>query len=519
MPASQTNEQGARFQQRRIALLAKVMFGVFCTLELFVAVGYLLWPTIQSEGMGGAPGLLLPVCVVTLAAVWLLARRDVELSPRFLLGLDAATVLAVSVAMAAGIYFASDKQYNIYVPLLFAAWLVFGRSLMVPSTAGRTAALSTLGMAPLVCAGVAVAAVYPERTGMPTPLFVLGMVFVAAVTASLATVGSRVIYGLRQHVRKAMELGQYTLGERLGAGAMGEVYKAHHAMLRRPAAIKLLPLDKAAEHMLERFEREVQLTSELTHPNTIAVFDYGRSSEGVFYYVMEYLDGIDLSTLVENGGGLPPERVIHLLKQVCAALDEAHDRGLIHRDIKAANVMLCRRGKVADFVKVLDFGLVIDLQSDNADAKTLAGTPVYLSPEVIDDPTRIQPTADIYAVGVLGCYLLTGQPLFDGTLEQVLYDTAVTAPRTPSEQLGRAVPNDLEALLMHCVEKKPDDRPPSARALCDRLEALQDAQGWTDELAQRWWDQYEATRGHQVLPTDDVNPHALTIDLNRTVGG
>lgn len=189
----------------------------------------------------------------------------------------------------------------------------------------------------------------------------VNMIYVAAwsaVAVSIATLTSRVIYGLAQRARVATELGQYTLEEKIGEGGMGVVYRARHALLRRPTALKVLPRELAGERSIQRFEREVQLTSALSHPNTIAIYDYGRSPDGVFYYVMEYLDGITLEELVTHDGPQPTGRVVHLLKQVCGALQEAHEVKLIHRDVKPANIVLCVRGGVADYIKVLDFGLV-----------------------------------------------------------------------------------------------------------------------------------------------------------------
>src|SRR6185369_11608020 len=213
------------------------------------------------------------------------------------------------------------------------------------------------------------------------------------------------------------QIGQYKLEQRLGSGGMGVVYRGQHAMLRRPTAIKMLDVDKVNEGSIQRFEREVQITSQLNNPHTVAIYDFGHTPEGVFYYAMEYLDGIDLQTLVERYGPQPVPRVIHMLLQVCSSLYEAHSLGLVHRDIKPANVMLNRRGGEPDVVKVLDFGLVKALDEAKQSRQTggLSGTPLYMSPEAIQTPDLVDARSDLYAVGAIGYFLITGQPVFNAT--------------------------------------------------------------------------------------------------------
>src|SRR5262249_34398118 len=224
---------------------------------------------------------------------------------------------------------------------------------------------------------------------------------------------------LQKATLEAKQLGQYALEENLGAGGMGTVYKARHAMLRRPTAVKLLDVDKMSDAAVARFEREVQLTSGLTHPNTVAVFDYGRTPDGIFYYAMEYLDGMNLDDLVKKHGALPEARMAFILRQVCGSLAEAHAAGLVHRDIKPANIFLTRRGGLHDFVKVLDFGLVKALDGqDKANVTSpnaLIGTPLYLAPEAMNHPDRVDARTDVYAVGAVGYFLLTGTPVFTGS--------------------------------------------------------------------------------------------------------
>jgi serine/threonine-protein kinase len=235
----------------------------------------------------------------------------------------------------------------------------------------------------------------------------------------------------------------------------------------------------------------VQLTSQLTHPNTIAIYDYGRTADGLFYYVMEYLEGVDLDGLLMVDEPQPPARVIHMLRQVCGALEEAHGLGLLHRDIKPANLFLCRRRGMPDLVKVLDFGLVKEVGTDDLNASRVhmvVGTPLYLAPEAIVTPGRVDARADLYSLGAVGYALLTGCHVFEGrTSVEICSHHLHTAPIAPSARLGRELPRDLCEILMRCLSKHPDDRYAGARELRLALEACADAGKWTEEDAERWW--------------------------------
>ena len=293
---------------------------------------------------------------------------------------------------------------------------------------------------------------------------------------------------------EAQELGQYRLEHKLGAGAMGVVYKAHHAMLRRPTAIKMLEPEKVNEQAIADFEREVQVTSQLCHPNTVAIFDYGHTPEGLFYYAMEYLDGIDLQQLVDRYGPQPVGRVVDLLRQVCGSLYEAHTMGLVHRDIKPANLMLNRRGADPDVVKVLDFGLVkaVEEGKKNGRHETMAGTPLYMSPEAIQLPESVDARSDLYAVGAAGYFLLTGRPVFEAsTVVELCQKHVDETPKPPSQVLGREVPAELEDALLACLEKSRAKRPQTARELVLRLDRVPINDGWNVEQADLWWNQHE----------------------------
>jgi eukaryotic-like serine/threonine-protein kinase len=294
----------------------------------------------------------------------------------------------------------------------------------------------------------------------------------------------------------AKQLGQYALEEKIGAGGMGSVYRARHAMLRRPTAVKLLDPDKVSPVSIARFEREVQLTSQLNHPNTITIYDYGRTPEGIFYYAMEYLEGIDLDDLVERFGRVPEGRVLHILRQICGSLAEAHAIGLIHRDIKPANLILTCRGGVYDLLKVLDFGLVKAIGGEREAQLTathsLTGTPRYLSPEAIERPDTVDARADIYAMGAVAYYLLTGTPVFTATsLVELCMQHVKETPEPPSQRLKQPVSPDLENAILRCLAKNPEDRPASAAVLLSELEGCKLAHPWTSADAQAWWEEFK----------------------------
>jgi eukaryotic-like serine/threonine-protein kinase len=322
---------------------------------------------------------------------------------------------------------------------------------------------------------------------------------------------SRTVHGLRQRVKEAMKLGQYTLDHKIGEGGMGVVYKASHALLRRPTAIKLLPPERAGEHNLVRFEREVQLTSMLTHPNTVSIYDFGRTPEGTFYYAMEYLEGFDLETLVRADGPQAAGRVVHLLAQMCGALAEAHAVGLIHRDVKPANVILCERGGNPDVVKVLDFGLVKQIGPDHevttsqSTINHIVGTPLYLSPEGITTPQALDGRSDLYALGCVGYMLLTGAPPFTGESVVEVCGHHLHTPPPPLSERVPSVPPDLARLIMRCLSKSRDDRPASADALRRELLACSAAADWTPEGAHAWW----STRGKTIMADSERAPRSI----------
>jgi serine/threonine protein kinase len=291
---------------------------------------------------------------------------------------------------------------------------------------------------------------------------------------------------------KLKQLGQYTLEEKIGEGGMGVVYRARHALMRRETAVKLLLPDRADETSIQRFEREVCLTCQLTHPNTIQVYDYGHTPEGTFYYAMEFLHGLNLHQLVARFGPQPEGRVIHLLAQICDSLAEAHGLGLVHRDIKPANVFLCERGGIPDCVKVLDFGLVREY--GGADGMHLTGdegfvgTPLFMSPESIKDSARSDPRSDLYSVGALGYYLLTGKYVFDARSVVEIYELQQTMPAIPlAQRTSNPVSPELEQAILRCLDKDREQRPQSAGELRALLLTSPHAADWTPEARAAWW--------------------------------
>jgi serine/threonine-protein kinase len=319
----------------------------------------------------------------------------------------------------------------------------------------------------------------------------------------LAAPVSRIIYRLGVQVTEARQMGSYQLETLLGKGGMGEVWRAQHQLLARPAAVKLMrpgalggDLD-SQRVVLGRFEREAQATASMRSPHTIQLYDFGVSEDGTFYYVMELLEGLDLETLVERFGPVPPERAIYFLEQICDSLGEAHEMDLIHRDIKPRNLYACRYGRKADFVKVLDFGLVKHgREEDGRDVKltaedTISGTPGYMAPEQVLGTSPVDARTDIYAVGCVAYWLVTGQLVFrGGTVMETLMQHAQAPPIPPSQRTELTIPASLEETILSCLEKNPDKRPQSADELIRRLGACKAEAPWAEARAFEWWEKH-----------------------------
>jgi heme/copper-type cytochrome/quinol oxidase subunit 3 len=423
-------------------------------------------------------------------------------------------VFVLVVTWLFGIMFAKSPAVNrpeLSAALATMTICVF-RAVLIPSTAMRSFLITSLGAAPCIMVAwlahrdtsyLQVPGVHLTHVGITLLTLLWWMVQVV-----IATLTTTIIYGLEQRVREARHFGQYLLEEKLGEGGMGVVYRASHALLRRPTAIKLLAKENVGENALQRFAREVRLTARLTHPNTVTIYDYGRTPEGLFYYAMELLDGIDLEELVRANGPLPAARVRHILVQIGQALGEAHAIGLIHRDIKPANIMLCKQIGRSDVAKLLDFGLVRDLEGPDkthSGSTAFLGTPLYMAPESIVDPGGIDARADIYALAAVGYFLLVGAPVFQGrSVVEVCGHHLHSEPVPPSARTSNVIPANFEALLLRCLAKRAADRVGSADQLVEELTQLWDLPGWTQREALGWW------QDHDRLASEPVNDHATT---------
>ncbi|MEO8212523.1 MAG: serine/threonine-protein kinase [Myxococcales bacterium] len=455
----------------------------------------------------GHPSLLLHTAAIALAGLqWVLCRRGrrsaAQLRAIDLGGLLGGTALydALTVSEARGFEHAVAVQSagaEVMLVALISMAFVVTHAIVVPATVRRMFWVSTaaVAMGPVAAYLITVEGVPAEYLAKHPwlPLMEAGYVAMWGIMiVAVSTIAARVIHGLQQRVRDANEIGQYRLEDKIGEGGMGVVYLARHALLRRPTAVKLLASDRAGEQAVRRFEQEVQLTSGLTHPNTIAIYDFGRTPDGIFYYVMEYLDGITLEDLVAQDGAQPAARVVHILKQVCGALVEAHAVGLIHRDIKPSNLMLCVRGRIPDHVKVLDFGLVKEYGGQGVEglsvANTFVGTPAYLAPEAILTPAHLDPRSDLYAVGAVAYHLLVGEPVFAG---KTVFETCAhhlhSEPLPPSRRAAHSIPATLERLVLQCLAKDPAARPRTAADIISALEPLTGIGTWTQDEAARWW--------------------------------
>ena len=521
------NPEARAFLQHRVAIFGLIGAILGGTALLFRVLMGALFGFLREQLTD--PGFLLhAAAIVPLIGVWLICRRG-QLSVN---AIHAVANTGIVLACVGYIGMGLDIRPEVGADTITAfilALMMFARSVFVPSSARRTTVLGVLIGIPLVTT------MYwhsldvdlsiwgqlgydAESASRVAALQSVVTIMWWTLTVGLSALASRVIHRLRKEVSDVQKLGQYNLERKLGEGAMGVVYQAKHGMLKRPTAIKLLRPEVADRDALDRFRREVQLTAKLTHPNTVTIYDYGRTPDGLFYYAMELLSGATLTQVVEAGGPQPVERVVRILRDAALALNEAHGVGLIHRDIKPSNIMLARQGGVPDVTKVLDFGLVKNLGKvddlEQTNTMSIKGTPHYLSPEAIQDPQGIDGRTDLYALGAVGYYLLAGRHVFEGkTIMEICLHHLHTKPLPFAEVSSEEVPAELEALIFACLEKAQSDRPVSGQELADALDRLEIAQ-WTRADAERWWNTFgEDIEKAAQLPPTSATEQTVPMDL------
>lgn len=428
---------------------------------------------------------------LSLAVAWIAFRE--MLSPEGLL--DFGLGFEVVQALCLAVLFHSLPLSPGSIPRGWSAvavWIL-AYPLIVPNTRNKTiaATLVAAAMDPIGL-GITILAGNP----IPPGQVLLRLFLPTAIAAGVAIFISRIIYALAVEAGRGLELGSYSLEELLGRGGMGEVWKASHRLLARSAAVKLIRPEGGSDsrELLRRFEREARATAGLRSPHTVDVYDFGTTADGTFYYVMELLDGYDLETLIAHFGALPPERVVFILGQACHSLAEAHQGGLIHRDVKPANIYVCRYGLDWDFVKLLDFGLVKSPGQFEEGGRQLtvagliAGTPGYMSPEMALGSPDVDWRTDIYALGCVAYWLLTGRTVFEGgTPMQRVMDHVQKTPVAPSHHAKQPIPEALDAIVLSCLEKDPADRPQTMDELAGRLRSVPLEGPWSQERARRWW--------------------------------
>lgn len=476
----------------RLALIYAVVFflaGIFPALLLPVDRERFFSSPVQW--LPGAAGIVIAIAVATVVH-----SRKFSLPAAMAIGLVFEVVSSYAIAAAE---FADPMQIEMHRGFLGLSWVavwVMLFTIVVPTAPGRAliTALLSVSAVPVVIATVELSA---ATTAHLNPLqFFFGLIFPYLLVVAMAYFGARTVHQWGTEVKRARELGSYQLEEKLGEGGMGEVWRAKHRMLARPAAIKLIRPELAggaSGHAAQRFEREAQVIAGLRSPHTVTLFDFGIADDGAFYYAMELLDGLDADRLIRRFGPMAPARAIHALTQVCHSLSEAHSRGLIHRDIKPANIFLCRYGEEFDFVKVLDFGIVRAIRDAAGTGPTetveaaIHGTPAFMAPEQAMS-RALDGRADIYATGCFAYWLLTGHNVFHAdTPVGMLVQHSSATPVPPSARGRRDIPRELDQVVMSCLAKDPAERPQTARDLAARLNGIRLADPWSNERAAEWW--------------------------------
>jgi eukaryotic-like serine/threonine-protein kinase len=517
-PAGQSLPSEVHCQSCRRVGIVGLVFAALWTITLFlnnVVVGW-LEPMGFMRNLWPSPGNMVATVGVasSLLMVWL-ARHLSGQSMLLDLGSGYLVLQCLLVAILGQWIPApiSPRVSWVCIPILFYPAIV-------PNTPRKTLITSLLAAS---TEPVALGLSHIRGVDIPLSAFYLIWDFLPTyICAFLVVIPVKIIHSLGQQVRRARELGSYRLEEPLGKGGMGEVFRATHQMLARPAAVKLIRSEiigsstpAAARVIVERFRREAEAAASLRSPHTISLYDFGVSQDGTFFLVMELLDGLDLETLVERFGPVPPDRVVHLLRQACDSLAEAHARGLVHRDIKPSNIFTCRMGLEVDFVKVLDFGLVKAMGEGEREATLLTapdsttGTPAYIAPEMVRGDRIPDHRIDIYTLGCVAYWLLTGRLVFQAANAiQLMYQHANSAPVAPSQRSELEIGPELDRVILSCLAKLPEDRPQSATELSQLLAAAVPGDLWTEERAHRWWDRHHP--GAPGIQPRDASQKVLT---------
>lgn len=490
-----------RFQddfRKRLGFMAAVYFTVYL-------VGGLLDYALSEAGRQWQPAYWFDVVAMLMAlAVFAATRMRVETEPLLNTGLTFEVLGAFFISMGDAALF-TNAEVRINMISWVCLWIAIF-PLFVPASFGKSLLASLLAAS----TGPLAYLLYTAAGRSPLPVnTVLTLYLPNYIAAAISLVPIYVINRYARGMKAVERMGSYELVTRLGAGGMGEVWKAKHGMLARPAAIKLIKRDTLTslepgqiEKLVARFQREAQSIAGLRSPHTIILYDFGSTQDNTLYYVMELLDGMDMHALAKKFGPVPPERAVHLLRQAARSLAEAHAQGLVHRDIKPANLFVCRLGLEPDFVKVLDFGLVRQLASHARDMTLTAegavtGTPAFLAPEAVMGGHDVDARADVYALGCVAYWLVTGQYVFPGDSPmQMAMNHLNATPLAPSERTELRIPPEFDKLVLDCLKKKPDERIQTVDELDERLAAIPLATPWTRERARQWWNTHFPSSGN-----------------------
>jgi serine/threonine-protein kinase len=496
-PAVTIGTETETLLRSRLRASAIAFLVAYLVLSVYVMVGGVRGVTVVAVSMALR-------AVLAAAVVGLLSSR-VQLSLTALrwveIGLFGGTVLLMMFGQYFGNLALMERNDLVYIVAfekngvlqLVLIMMIYG--VLIPNDPKRTArVVLTLLLGPLVVLVFELEYHATEKLRMELDSTALAVnhALYLMMGAGLSIYIAYILHRVRNELREAKKLGQYQLGERLGSGGMGDVFLAEHQLLKRPCALKTINATNSTNPIAQmRFEREVQSAAKLTHPNTIAIFDYGHSSDGTFYYVMEYLPGMSVGELVDQFGPLPPGRAVYLMRQACGGLAEAHQLGLVHRDLKPANIFVAILGGQCDVAKVLDFGLV-KLSEGPSDTQltadqTVSGTPAFMAPEQARGNRELDARADIYALGGVLYFMLTGRPPFEGATAVDLMIAHARDPVVPPSKLRPEIPADLEAVVLKALAKEAEQRYPDARAFSRALGACACAADWNADRAEAWW--------------------------------